>query len=127
MSERLFSTLKKAAVLSIPLLFAFLAWQIAVTPLLELHRDLDEEAERDQGLLQRYGALIAQEGETKAALLLVTEESGADELFHKAANVNAAAMKVNGGVRRARRTDKSLPWLLARRRPASRFPRSLSW
>jgi len=91
MSERLFSSLEKAAVLSIPLLLAFLAWQIAVTPLLELHRDLDEAGERNQGLLQRYRALIVQEGETKAALLRVTEESGADELFYKAANVNAAA------------------------------------
>src|SRR5262249_13470572 len=91
MSERLFFTLKKAAVLSIPLLLAFLAWQIAVAPILELHRDLDETAERHQGLLQRYRALIAQEGETKAALLRVKEESGADELFYKAANVNAAA------------------------------------
>jgi Type II secretion system (T2SS), protein M subtype b len=91
MSERLFSTLKNAAVLSVPFLLAFLAWQIALTPLLELHRDLDEAAERDQGLLQRYRALIAREGEAKAALLRLTEESGADELFYKAANVNAAA------------------------------------
>jgi hypothetical protein len=91
MSERLFPTLKKATVLGIPLLLAFLAWQIAVTPVLELHRDLDEAAERHQGLLQGYRALIAQEGETKAALLRVKEESGADELFYKAANVNAAA------------------------------------
>jgi Type II secretion system (T2SS), protein M subtype b len=91
MTERLLSTLKKAAVLGIPLLLAFLAWQIAVTPALELHRDLDEAAERHQGLLQRYRALIAQEGETKAALLRLKEESDADELFYNAANVNAAA------------------------------------
>jgi general secretion pathway protein M len=91
MSKRLHSALKVSVVLGIPLLLAFLAWPIAVSPILELHRDLDEAAERDQGLLQRYRTLVEQEGETKAALLRATEEGGADELFYKAANVNAAA------------------------------------
>jgi general secretion pathway protein M len=91
MSKRLQSALKASAVLSVPLLVAFLAWLIAVSPILELHRDFDRAAERDQAFLQRYRALAAQEGETKAALLRATEEGSADELFYKAANVNAAA------------------------------------
>jgi hypothetical protein len=91
MSKPLLSALKKAAVLAAPLVLTFLLWQIAVTPLLELHRDLDEEAGRVSALLQRYRALAGQEAEIKAALLRLTQESGAEDLVYKSANLNAAA------------------------------------
>ncbi len=91
MSDRLILFLKKAAVLALPLFLGFALWQIAVSPLVDLHSDLDDEAGRARALLQRYRALQSQEAEMKAALVRLTEESGTEELFYNSANVNAAA------------------------------------
>lgn len=91
MSDLLFSAARKAAVLAAPPLLAFAMWLVALAPLRDLHRALDEEAERSQALLQRYRAVAAQEGEVKAALLRLQADSGNQDLFHGTANANAAA------------------------------------
>jgi hypothetical protein len=79
MKDSFLSALKKAVVLGLPLVVIFLVWQFAVTPLLDLHRDLDDAAERNVALLQRYRFLGSQEGETKAALLRLSEENSSEE------------------------------------------------
>lgn len=91
MSERLTSALKKAAVLAVPLFLAFAVWEIAVTPLLALHRDLDVQAGRSLDLVRRYRALASQEDEIKSALLRLKEENSAEDLLYNTPNVDAAA------------------------------------
>ena len=82
MSERLTSALKKAAVLAVPLFLAFAVWEIAVTPLFALHRDLDVQAGRSLDLVRRYRALASQEDEIKSALLHLKEENSAEDLLY---------------------------------------------
>jgi hypothetical protein len=91
MSERLTSALKKAAVLAVPLFLSFAVWEIAVTPLFALHRDLDVQAGRSLDLVRRYRALASQEDEIKSALLRLKEENSAEDLLYNTPNVDAAA------------------------------------
>jgi len=91
MSERLTSALKQAAVLAVPLFLAFAVWEIAVTPLFALHRDLDVQAGRSLDLVRRYRALASQEDEIKSALLHLKEENSAEDLLYNTPNVDAAA------------------------------------
>jgi hypothetical protein len=82
---------KKGIMLAVPLLLAVATWQFAVSPLLDLHRDLDEDLERKQGLLQRYRSLGSQEAEVKSALQRLKEESAPEDLIYNTQNVNSAA------------------------------------
>ena len=91
MSDVFFSAGKKGIMLAVPLFLAIAIWQIAVTPLRHLHRDLDEDLERKQALLQRYRSLGSQEAEAKAALQRLKEESAPEDLVYNTQNVNAAA------------------------------------
>ena len=91
MSKRLTFALTKATVLAIPLFLAFAIWQIAVTPLLTLNRDLDEDVERSQALLRHYRLLVSQAGEANSEIQRLKESSGAEDLFYNTQNVNAAA------------------------------------
>jgi len=91
MSERLTSALKQAAVLAVPLFLAFAVWEIAVTQLFALHRDLDVQAGRSLDLVRRYRALASQEDEIKSALLRLKEENSAEDLLYNTPNVDAAA------------------------------------
>src|SRR4051794_3029029 len=85
------SAVKKGALLAVPLFLVFAIWQIAVTPLINLHRDLDEDMGRSQALLQRYRSLASQEAEVKSALQRLKEEIGVEDLFYNTQNVNTAA------------------------------------
>ena len=91
MSKRLTFALTKATVLAIPLFLAFAIWQMAVTPLLTLNRDLDEDVERSQALLRHYRLLVSQAGEANSEVQRLKESSGAEDLFYNTQNVNAAA------------------------------------
>jgi hypothetical protein len=82
---------KKGVMLAVPLFLAVAIWQIAVTPLLNLHRDLDEDLGRKQALLQRYRSLGSQEVEVKSALQRLKEESATEDFFYNTQNVNTAA------------------------------------
>jgi len=82
---------KKGVMLAVPLFLAVAMWQFAVTPLLDLHRGLDEDLERKQSLLQRYRSLGSQEPEVKAALQRLKEESAPEDLVYNTQNVNTAA------------------------------------
>ena len=91
MSDLLSFAGKKGIMLAVPLLLAVAIWQIAVTPLRHLHRDLDEDLERKQALLQRYRSLGSQEAEAKSALQHLKEESAPEDLIYNTQNVNSAA------------------------------------
>ena len=91
MSDVFSSAGKKGVMLAVPLFLAVVIWRIAVTPLLDLHRDLDEHLERSQGLLQRYRSLGSQEAEVKSALQRLKEESAPEDLIYNSQNVNSAA------------------------------------
>ena len=91
MSDLFLSVLKKGAMLAVPLFLAVAIWQFAVTPLLNLHRDLDEDLDRKQALLQRYHSLASQEAEVKSALQRLKVESAPEDLVYNTQNVNTAA------------------------------------
>jgi Type II secretion system (T2SS), protein M subtype b len=91
MNKSVVLVLRKGVALAIPLLLAFVVWQIMVAPLLTLNRDLDEDAERSQLLLRHYRLLMSQAGEVNSELQRLKENSGADDLFYSTQNVNAAA------------------------------------
>src|SRR5215510_2669598 len=91
MNKPLTLALKKAVVLAIPLLLAFAVWQLAITPLLAFNRDLDEAVERNLALTRHYRLLVSQAGDANSELQRLKENSGAEDLFYNAQNVNAAA------------------------------------
>jgi general secretion pathway protein M len=91
MSDVFSSAGRKAVMLAVPLFLVAAIWQIAINPLLDLHRDLDEHLERSQGLLQRYRSLGSHEAEVKSALQHLKEESAPEELVYNTQNVNTAA------------------------------------
>ena len=98
---------------------------MAVTPLLTVNRDLDEDVERSQALLRHYRLLVSQAGEANSEVQRLKESSGAEDLFYNTQNVNAAAtllqqklgelVAATGGAnpRRARRNQTENPELRA--------------